>query len=186
MTSIVHTIESVARAVAFLSHFFMIATFLILQAIFKPLLPHIDSICDNYFSRNYKEKGLQEYLCRKFSTGMFQIFGIRILAEYKTDIPEHSEENQLLMFTHSSNLDPPLLTASWPYFSHFIAKKELFKIPIFGSLMKLVGHIPIDRANLKSAIHTLKDTASVAVSEKKTISIAPEGTRRRTLSTGPD
>lgn len=52
--------------------------------------------------------------------------------------------------------------------------------------MKLAGHIPIDRQNLKYAIETLKGTASFAVSEKKTIAIAPEGTRRRALSTGPD
>lgn len=52
--------------------------------------------------------------------------------------------------------------------------------------MKMVGQIPIDRDNLSRAINTLDDTASLAISEKKTISIAPEGTRRRSYSTGPE
>lgn len=101
------------------------------------------------------------------------------------------------MFTHGSNLDPLLirkyffvnhrliiLDATFPIFPHFVAKKSLFKIPIFGSALRAVGQIPIDRENLNSAIATLQSTANYASSEHKTIAIAPEGTRRRSPSFG--
>jgi len=52
--------------------------------------------------------------------------------------------------------------------------------------MKTLGQIPIDRANLTSAIETLNTTAHIATSESKTVSISPEGQRRRSNSTGPD
>lgn len=87
MFSLMSKIESVARAIAFLCHFFMIAVFLVLQALTKPLLPHIDSICDNYFSRNFKEKCVHEYICKKFAIGMFEVFGIRVLSEFKVKLP---------------------------------------------------------------------------------------------------
>lgn len=52
--------------------------------------------------------------------------------------------------------------------------------------MKSIGQIPIDRENLNSAISTLNTTANAAISEHKTIAIAPEGTRRRSPSIGPE
>lgn len=52
--------------------------------------------------------------------------------------------------------------------------------------MRATGQIPIDRENLNSAIATLQSTANLASSEHKTIAIAPEGTRRRSNSIGPD
>jgi len=48
------------------------------------------------------------------------------------------------------------------------------------------GQIPIDRDNLKSAIGALDSACLMAIEEKKTLSIAPEGTRRRSPSSGPD
>jgi 1-acyl-sn-glycerol-3-phosphate acyltransferase len=79
-----------------------------------------------------------------------------------------------------------ILDVTWPFFTHFVSKKDLFKIPLIGFLMKMGGQIPIDRENLKAAIGSL-DTATLAViEEKKTLSIAPEGTRRRSPSNGPE
>lgn len=62
---------------------------------------------------------------------------------------------------------------------NFIAKKSLFKIPIFGYLIKQIGSIPIDRENLTSAISSLNYAAEEIREKKKNISISPEGTRRR-------
>lgn len=113
--------------------------------------------------------------------------------------PKHRKDNAIVMFSHGSNLDPLLirnlppllidlifLVGTYPFFANFVAKKSLFKIPIFGTVMKTIGQIPIDRANLTSAIETLNTTAHVATSESRTVAIAPEGTRRRSNSVGPD
>lgn len=66
-----------------------------------------------------------------------------------------------------------------PIYLNYIAKKSLFKIPLIGYLLKQIGTIPIDRANRDSAIHSLDDAAKLIKTQKKNISISPEGTRRR-------
>jgi 1-acyl-sn-glycerol-3-phosphate acyltransferase (EC 2.3.1.51) len=46
---------------------------------------------------------------------------------------------------HRSHLDPPVLNAVFPEPLIFVAKEELFKIPIFGKLISHMGAIPIKR-----------------------------------------
>jgi len=116
----------------------------------------------------------------------FQLFGINIIKEFRAEPPKHSKDNVIVMFSHGSNLDPPLVHGTFPFFPCFVAKKSLFKIPIVGTAMRLIGQIPIDRANLHAAIETLNTTANIAITEHKTVAIAAEGTRRRSPSTGPD
>jgi len=41
---------------------------------------------------------------------------------------------------------------------HFVSKKELFHVPVFGFVMKVIGQIPIERDNLASAIECLNKT----------------------------
>eukprot|EP01016_Furgasonia_blochmanni_P013245 TRINITY_DN1671_c0_g1_i1.p2 TRINITY_DN1671_c0_g1~~TRINITY_DN1671_c0_g1_i1.p2 ORF type:complete len:237 (-),score=44.52 TRINITY_DN1671_c0_g1_i1:199-909(-) len=91
------------------------------------------------------------------------------------------------MFAHGSNLDPPSVMATFPTAQPvFVAKDSLFKVPLWGTVMKKTGHICIDRANLKSAIDSLGEAASRVQESKKCVAIAPEGTRRRSNSIGPD
>ncbi len=58
-----------------------------------------------------------------------------------------------------------------------IAKKELFKIPIFGHGMRAFGILEIDRTNRAKAIETLNQAAAILKDEKVSILTFPEGTR---------
>jgi 1-acyl-sn-glycerol-3-phosphate acyltransferase len=42
-------------------------------------------------------------------------------------------------------LDPPVLNAVFPEPLIFVAKEELFKVPIFGKLISHMGAIPVKR-----------------------------------------
>ncbi len=86
-------------------------------------------------------------------------------------------EGPLIMAcNHLSYLDPPALCFS-PRRISFMAKKELFEIPVLGPLIAAVGAYPVDRqGSAKSAIKQ-----SLAVLQKGgTVGIFPEGTRNLT------
>ena len=57
---------------------------------------------------------------------------------------------------------------------HFMAKKELFKIPLLAQLIKLMGAFPVDRSG--SDVGAIK-TAISLVEQKKSMGIFPQGHR---------
>jgi len=82
----------------------------------------------------------------------------------------------IYMSNHLSNFDIPVLLANLPAQFRWLAKAELFKIPIFGYAMQRAGYISIDRSDRKSAIESLK-RAATSVRDGTSIMIFPEGTR---------
>lgn len=87
-------------------------------------------------------------------------------------------EPQIFMANHQSDFDILIALAYIPVQFRWIAKKELFGIPIFGSAMKNAGYIGIDRGNLKEAIRNI-DKAVLQVWKGKSIMTFPEDTRSR-------
>lgn len=77
---------------------------------------------------------------------------------------------------HQSNFDIPLLYAGLPIQFRWMAKKELFRIPLFGAAMKRGGYIPIDRSNRKEAMRSLT-AAARRIRAGVSVIIFPEGTR---------
>ena len=57
-----------------------------------------------------------------------------------------------------------------------MVKKEFFRIPILGSIVKRMGGIPVDRSSATAMVKSLVDTMNA--SEKFHLAIAPEGTRK--------
>ncbi|MCB9742967.1 MAG: 1-acyl-sn-glycerol-3-phosphate acyltransferase [Alphaproteobacteria bacterium] len=80
---------------------------------------------------------------------------------------------------HCSNLD--ILFAMWltPYGGCGIAKKEIARIPFFGWLYYLSGHLLIDRGDAKKAVASMNEIAQAVHTENLGIWIWPEGTRSR-------
>jgi 1-acyl-sn-glycerol-3-phosphate acyltransferase len=79
---------------------------------------------------------------------------------------------------HESALDIPALLAVLPRNVRFIAKRELFQIPVFGWYMRVGGHVPVDRAIRASAVETLR-RAGQMVRDGTSLIVFPEGTRSR-------
>ncbi len=88
------------------------------------------------------------------------------------------DPNQAYVFAanHQSQFDIFVLLAHLPIQFRWLAKKELFSIPIFGPAMKGAGYISIDRSNRKAAFKSI-DLAAARVREGTSIVIFPEGTR---------
>lgn len=84
----------------------------------------------------------------------------------------------IYMPNHQSNFDIPVLLGCLPVQFRWLAKTELFKIPIFGPAMRACGYISIDRSNRRSAIRSLNQAAD-AIRGGVSVLIFPEGTRSR-------
>ncbi len=80
---------------------------------------------------------------------------------------------------HTSTLDAFLSIWLCPVGGCGVVKKEVLRIPFFGQLYMLSGHLWLDRANQGSAIAALQGTAKVVREHRLSIWIMPEGTRSK-------
>jgi 1-acyl-sn-glycerol-3-phosphate acyltransferase len=85
---------------------------------------------------------------------------------------------QIFMANHQSDFDILISLAYISVQFRWIAKKELFNIPIFGTAMKSAGYIEIDRNNREKALQSI-DEAAFRIRNGKSIMTFPEGTRSR-------
>jgi 1-acyl-sn-glycerol-3-phosphate acyltransferase len=84
----------------------------------------------------------------------------------------------VIVSNHQSLLDIPALLVSLPFNFKMVAKKELFRIPVFGWGMRVAGYIEVDREDTRRAIRGMSD-ADRNLREGRSIVVFPEGTRSR-------
>ena len=97
-------------------------------------------------------------------------FGLRVTgAEH---VPP--EGPTLIVSNHQSVLDPPIIGGAAPRQIYFMAKAELFRIPLFGRLIKALNARPVRREG--SDPRALKEAARL-LDEGKALLVFPEGTR---------
>ncbi len=89
-----------------------------------------------------------------------------------------SSISYVFMANHQSFFDIPVLLGHLPCQFRWLAKIELFKIPLFGRAMRGAGYISIDRSNRSAAIESL-ETAAQRIKDGVSVLIFPEGTRSR-------
>lgn len=92
-----------------------------------------------------------------------------------------SEGGVLLCSNHIDNLDPPVVGITAPRPVHFMAKSELFSVPVLGNIVKHLNAFPVkrgmsDREALRTGLTLLK--------EGNVLGLFPEGTRSKTGELG--
>jgi 1-acyl-sn-glycerol-3-phosphate acyltransferase len=85
---------------------------------------------------------------------------------------------QIFMANHSSDFDILIVLAHIPGQFRWIAKKELFRIPLFGKAMRNAGYIEIDRQHHERALASIAEAAA-KIREGKSVMTFPEGTRSK-------
>lgn len=83
---------------------------------------------------------------------------------------------RIYMANHQSNFDILALFAGLPGQFRWIAKEELFRIPLFGYSMKRCGYIPLNRQDRRKALLSMR-AAAARISAGTSVVIFPEGTR---------
>ncbi len=99
--------------------------------------------------------------------------GVRV--EVHNDERVRQGTAHIYVSNHVSWYDIPSLASFLPR-TKFVAKAELFKIPVFGAAMRAVGMIPIERQNRKAAFAAYDDAAQ-QIREGNSVIVFPEGTR---------
>jgi 1-acyl-sn-glycerol-3-phosphate acyltransferase len=84
--------------------------------------------------------------------------------------------NYIFMSNHVSNLDPPVLIPIIPGRCSVLVKKELFRIPILGTGMKVADLVPVDRSDREAAIESV-NAAILVLHQGLHMVVFPEGTR---------
>jgi 1-acyl-sn-glycerol-3-phosphate acyltransferase len=87
---------------------------------------------------------------------------------------------QILVGNHQSWFDVFAVAASIPKTYHFVAKKELERIFLFGRAWKAAGHISIDRSDRGAAIASLDLAGQQMRAENSAVVVFAEGTRSPT------
>jgi 1-acyl-sn-glycerol-3-phosphate acyltransferase len=82
----------------------------------------------------------------------------------------------IFMSNHVSNVDPPILLPLIPRRTSVMVKKELFKYPILGRVMRFGSLVPVDRGNRESGIAAVRAAAEV-IRQGVNMSIYVEGHR---------
>ena len=111
---------------------------------------------------------------RKWLLGPVKFF-FRIHAHDAQNEPREEEGPYIICSNHISNADPVFLcAATCEQQPHFMAKKELFKVPVVNSIVKALGAYPVDRkgADVSAIRKTIK-----MLGEGKCIGIFPQGHR---------
>ena len=82
----------------------------------------------------------------------------------------------IFMSNHQGNFDILALCSGIPRQFAWIAKEELFAIPVFGHSMRRGGYIPLDRSDGRSAMRSI-EAAAALIRSGRSVVIFPEGTR---------
>jgi len=83
----------------------------------------------------------------------------------------------IIASNHLSTFDIPLLLWVLPLEGRFLAKQELFKIPLVGTAMATVGMIKINRESGGSSRVAIKEGVELAAERGYSLIVFPEGTR---------
>ncbi len=99
---------------------------------------------------------------------------------------ENVDKNQAQVFVanHQSWFDSFILSASLPVPLTFASKKEMYRVPVYGYIMRRLGFVCVNRAHPKDALRSV-DATTASICSGISFVAFPEGTRSRTGELGP-
>ncbi len=91
---------------------------------------------------------------------------------------EKLDANQTYIFAanHQSQFDIPAMQGYLGFDFRWMAKKELFAVPVFGAGMRACGYVAVDRSRGRQALQSLNEAAE-QINAGTSVIIFPEGTR---------
>lgn len=117
--------------------------------------------------------GLYEKCARWWSRGILAAAGVKVVTHRSPLIAP--DRPHVYIANHVSWFDIPVMIESLPDFG-FMAKREVERVPIFGSAARAVGVMYLDRENRKAAF-TAYDNAAKLIREGDSVVVYPEGSR---------
>jgi len=103
--------------------------------------------------------------------------GIRVEISGLENVP--ADRRCIFMCNHVSNLDPPVVLPLLPGHCSVLLKKELMRIPILGTAMRMGKFVPVERGHRREAAQASVAAAADALRSGLNILVFPEGTRSK-------
>ena len=102
------------------------------------------------------------------------LFRVKVFGE--KNVP--SDRGVIVCANHTSFSDVIVMSASTDVQVRYMAKKELFSVPIVGALVKSLGAYPVDRKG--GDVAALRQTVAM-IQDGNAVGIFPQGTRHRNV-----
>jgi 1-acyl-sn-glycerol-3-phosphate acyltransferase len=135
-------------------------------------------ILASWFVRSPRRDAINERAARGWGRLLLRAAGVPVSVEGAERLSR--TEPQIIAANHQSWFDILAIFAALPVEVRFVAKKELFAIPFFGTVLRGLGHVRLDRTNLRAAISAYQSAARYIRDGRLTVLVFPEGTRSRT------
>ncbi len=116
---------------------------------------------------------------KQWSDELLDLMQINCVVHNPHQVQIEPGKRYVMMSNHRSFYDIPVLYQALNASLRMVAKKELFKFPIWGAGLRLGEFIKIDRSDREKAIASL-EVAKERMESGIVVWIAPEGTRSRT------
>lgn len=101
----------------------------------------------------------------------------KVFFRYKVSGRENIPHDRSVIFacSHASYHDPTILSLAVRRPIAYMAKKELFNVPVLSKLITMLGAFPVNRQKLE--ISTIKTAKHILTTNKWVLGIFPQGTR---------
>jgi 1-acyl-sn-glycerol-3-phosphate acyltransferase len=123
---------------------------------------------------SYPNEELPDPFVRVWARGILRSADVRVTLRGIENIP--AAGNFVLICNHQSHFDSLVLFSQIERHMRFVAKAELFKIPLFGFALQAAGNIKVSRDGSEKDREAITH-AIEAVRERVSIIFFPEGTR---------
>jgi 1-acyl-sn-glycerol-3-phosphate acyltransferase len=112
---------------------------------------------------------------RIWARGALWLAGVRLRVSGQEHLPDKGQP-VIFVGNHQSNFDILCYFAGLPLQFRWMAKEELFHVPLFGFAMRRAGYIEINRSDRRQAMKSLA-AAAERIRNGTSVVIFPEGTR---------
>ena len=130
------------------------------------------------------DRNKSDEISRRWSQAILNIIQLKTELKNPHQVSFSNDKPTIIMVNHASLYDIPISFVTLPGSIRMLAKKELYKIPVFGQAMKKAEFLSINRFDREQAIKDL-----IIAKEKMNSGImvwmAPEGTRSKDGTLGP-
>jgi 1-acyl-sn-glycerol-3-phosphate acyltransferase len=110
--------------------------------------------------------------------------GCRLRVKGMENLQSLSGTASVLVSNHASYLDPLPLIAALPLDYAFVVKREAMSWPIFGTLIRRLGHLSVERYDPKESVASAEEIGRV-LRQGRSVFFFPEGTFTRATGVRP-
>lgn len=121
--------------------------------------------------------GIYTWATRGWSRAILRASRAPVTAEGMEHV--RSDRAQVIVSNHASWFDIFAIAAVVPGPFHFVGKRELDRIPLFGRAWRAAGHVSVDRSNRQSALESMRAAGVRVREEGGAVIVFAEGTRSR-------